>query len=388
MPMTMRPLVLQRPQLDWRVRLGVLAGFMLLAVVAGYAVYWETPTPGTTVTRPFPLWKWDHKGQWDYKVLIKPNLLYDDVREMGPNLTYFQALTEGIEARFTYVFNSDQPARIEGTYDVTVDITETNDLWTKSFPVVLETQFLVEAGENYSVELDIAVDREFYEERLAEINQETGFTATALITYTAHVNVTASTVHGNVSELVAPTLVVPLLATGTYTLEGVPRQGRSGVVSGYDPVTIPGNEGKIRRYLPVIAGTDLAGILFPGDAGEPVRYFPLVGAVILLAVMFALATKNKPVTDSKVARQARSIQRKYRKRFVEADPTEPNLPGQEVVPLTSIEDLVRLSNELLKPMVHHGHPNPGNSHLYYVVDGSTRYEFRLESNGTPDAGDQ
>ena len=386
MPKMMRPLVLQRPQLDWRVRLGVLAGFILLAAVAAYAVYWETPTPGTTVTRPFPLWKWDHEGQWDYTVLIKPNLLYDNVREMGPNLTYFQELTEGIEARFTYVFNSDQPARIEGTYDVTVEIAETQDLWSKSFPVIPETSFLVEAGESYTVQLDVPVDREFYEERLAEINQETGFNAKAILTYTAHVNVTASTAHGKIREAVAPTLIVPLLATGTYTLDGVPNKGRSGVVSGSDKVTIPGKKGKIRRHLPVVGGINAAGILFPGDPTGPARYLPLVGVVFLLAATFALATKNKPVTDSPVARQARSIQRKYRKRFVEADPTEPGLPGQEVVPLTSIQDLARLSNELLKPMVHHGHLNPSNSHLYYVVDGITRYEFRLEPEEMPETG--
>ena len=381
MPKKIHQLVLHRPQLDWRVRLGVLAGLILLAGAAGYVVYWETPTSAATVSRPFPLWKWEHKGQWDYTVLLKPNILYNDVREMGPNLTYFQALTEGIEAQFSYVFNSDQPARIEGTYDVTADITETNNLWTKSFPVSPETPFLVEAEDNYSVKLDITVDREFYEERLAEINRETGFTAAAILTYTAHVKVTASTAHGSVRELVDPTLIVPLFATGTYSLEGTHSKGRSGVVTGTEQVTIPGKPGKIQRYLPAVGGVDLAGVLFPGDTDESTRYVPFVGLVILVAVAFGIVTKNKPVTGGPVAREARSIQRKYRKRIVQTDPTGADLPGQEVVPLTSIQDLVRVSNELLKPIVYSGHPNPGDSHLYYVVDSTTRYEFRLDARG-------
>ena len=112
------------------------------------------------------------------------------------------------------------------------------------------------------------------------------------------------------------------------------------------------------------------------------------GLVALLAPLFALATVSGPrrqaSTEDALARQARSIRRKYRKRLAQVLPPEgpanPALPGAEMVRLGRMDDLARVSEELLKPIVYREPVAPGHPHLFYVVDGVIRYEFQL---GTP-----
>ena len=330
-----------------RVRWAVLLGLIVLTGVVAYLVAYQAgPTPATKTTREVPAWSWNHKAGWDYTVFLKPNTLFDGARELGAGLTYFDALTEGIQARFSYVFSSDQPARIEGTYEVTADVAETKALWKKSFPVIPETPFLVEEGDAYTVELDIPMDRDFYRDRLAEINRETGLEANADLIYTAHVTVAATTTHGEVSGLANPTLTIPLGLTGSFSLGGEGQIVRSDLIQRSEEVTIPGRRG--RRPL----------------------FLAIAGALGLVAVLFAQATTDRVLAEHPVDREARRIRRKYRKRIVYADAGEPGLPGQEATPLASIEDLVQVSNDLLKPIVYYRHSSPGNSYLFYIVDGS------------------
>ena len=52
-------------------------------------------------------------------------------------------------------------------------------------------------------------------------------------------------------------------------------------------------------------------------------------------------------------------------------------PGEILVPVISMEDLINLSDSLFKPVIHI-HPSvPGDPHEYYVSDGTTRYRYVL-----------
>jgi hypothetical protein len=43
-----------------------------------------------------------------------------------------------------------------------------------------------------------------------------------------------------------------------------------------------------------------------------------------------------------------------------------------------MDDLARVSEELLKPIIYANSEARGGTHLFYIVDGTTRYEYRLE----------
>ncbi len=45
--------------------------------------------------------------------------------------------------------------------------------------------------------------------------------------------------------------------------------------------------------------------------------------------------------------------------------------------MVSVKDLARVSEELLKPIIYCGPSDQGEQHVFYTVDGATRYQSTL-----------
>lgn len=69
------------------------------------------------------------------------------------------------------------------------------------------------------------------------------------------------------------------------------------------------------------------------------------------------------------------IYKKYGPFLVEAEATHEESQAS-VVSLATIDDLVKVADELGKPVVHQ-ESAPGEE-VFYVLDGLVRYEFRLK----------
>ncbi|MCI0823401.1 MAG: hypothetical protein J4N90_01540 [Chloroflexi bacterium] len=217
----------------------------LLVLAPAYLAYQAFQTPTTVVYR-VPVWGWVHWGEWDYSVFLKPNTLYD-ARELGPGLTYYETLVEGIEARFSYNMTTDAPARIEGWYEITADLAA-GELLRERVLVVPRTTFEVTEGSSVSVEQVLPIDREAYRARLEQMAEETGLQAgeDPTVTYTAHVEAEAVAGTGSTRQVLEPNLVVPLTGA-TFTIEGDRSLKANGVIrrtetrpaSGAHPAPLP-----------------------------------------------------------------------------------------------------------------------------------------------------
>lgn len=344
-----------------RARLGIILALALLVLLPAYIALraFQTPTQGISMV---PVWGWTHWAEWDYTVFLKPNTVYG-TRQLAPDLTYYEALVEGIEARFSYTFAADTPVRIEGWYEVTAELA-VGKLVSERTLVTPRTPFLNERGPSLTLELEFPIDRKRFRERVEEIAAEMGVGAAsdATVTYTAHVETTAGTEAGSTDQVLEPFLIVPL-AGQTFTLSGDRSQNEHGVIRRSQEESFPGVEAQ-RRYSLLAAGL-----------------------LALLPVLFAVGTVARPRRVDLLAREVRRIRRKYRKRMAQLGPGQSGLPGEEAVPLGSIEDLARVSEELLKPIIHSGPADPGEPHIFFVVDGTTRYEYRLSQESPPGGGE-
>jgi len=47
-----------------------------------------------------------------------------------------------------------------------------------------------------------------------------------------------------------------------------------------------------------------------------------------------------------------------------------------------MEDLMKVADELLKPVIHQPPSTPEEAHAYYVLDGTTRYQYLLTKEST------
>ena len=342
----------RRIPLSGQVRLAIVLGLALLVLFPAYLSLRAFQTP-TSVTYRVPVWGWVHAAAWDHTVFLKPNAI-SGTRELGPDETYDDSLVEGITARLTGAFLTDVPARIEGWYEVTAGL-DAGELLGERYLVTPRTAFLQERGTSLSLDLELPLDRELFRRRVEEVAAETGAAAPAevTVTYTAHVEAEAAAEGERVRQVLEPTLVVPL-AGETLAISGDRSRSADGVVRRAEERPASGVR---ERRLYSLLGT---------------------GAAAVLPVLAAIGTVARPrPQEDPLVREARRLRRKYRKRIAEADAGGPDLPGERAVPLASMEDLARVSDELLKPIVYTGPAGADGPHLFFVVDGVVRYEYRL-----------
>lgn len=334
-------------------RLALLGGLLLGALLAGYQAYRSFRAP-ERVERQVPDWRWEHSARWDYGVILKPNSLYS-ANALGPGGPYFTSLTERVDSLLTYSFSSDRPVRLEGWYEVSLALVADKGV-RKAVPLGGRTPFSHE-GSGYTLQVGVPLIPWSYEEALKAIEKEVGVAlSNPQVLLEAQVEVSAQGPAGQMKDSLSPTLALPLRPGPVFTVSGEPQKSNQGMVQ--------------RRVVEARPGVGFQRKVSLGALG-----FLALGALSLY-----LFTVPGPWPSDPLERRALGIVRRYRRRMVEA--CGGHLPGQEAVALASIEDLARLSEELLKPMVHVRSSTPG-PHLYFVADGQVRYEFRLGDPQTP-----
>ena len=337
------------------IRLGLLAVLCLMVLVPGYLSFKAITTP-TSETRQVITGQWQHSADWDYSVFLKPNSLFAE-DSLGPGATYFDTLTEGMEARLTYSYTSDLSSQVEGWYEVEATMVA-EDLWEKSSFLFPRTNFQEKVP--FTLDLDFPVDRQAYEELIAEIEEETEIRPRSTsVVFTARVHTKAVDGQGpSGNDVLEPTIIVPLNSS-SFEITGVPSKSNQQTVKRTEREVIAGVEGR-RKY------TVLATVL-----------------LALIPLIFVLVTTSAPLADNPVTQRALALLQRYKKRIAVA--THQDLvPVSEVVALQSMEGLVRVSDETLKPIIYYASGNPGHDHRFYILDGAVRYEYKLcySANGT------
>ena len=96
-----------------------------------------------------------------------------------------------------------------------------------------------------------------------------------------------------------------------------------------------------------------------------------VACAVLSSLFFYLRTRNA-FGRLKLEREAQALHKKYAERVAEV--RGPVVVSGETIPLNSMEDLVKIADELGKPIFHQ---SAEGDQLYYVLDGTTRYQYTL-----------
>jgi len=169
------------------------------------------------------------------------------------------------------------------------------------------------------------------------------------------VEATVQSEHGTLQDKLSPSMIIPLDGA-TIEIEGNQSQSNPKSIKDTQTITIPPPPKQ-------------------GSGGELVT--TIVFFVLLAA--FVAFTKNKPMPSvDPVEKEISSIHRKYGDHMVEAT-SNAGTAVERAITLDTIEDLDKIAEQLGKFIVHQPPLAPENSHSYYVLDGSTRYEYSLET---------
>jgi hypothetical protein len=266
---------------------------------------------------------------------------------MGPGLVYFPNMIDNIEASFSYRFLCDRPISAQSQeVEITATI-ENPGKWSKSLVVMPET------SREGSFAIPFFIDIQYFTRVIDAIGQETGIPGTSHnITIKADVHTVAQTDVGTINEVYTQTLSGKLESNILIFDEELSRS-KSGILGG---AAIPGASQEGRSRTPWIIG--------------------LVVALLALGYFGWNQTQLGVAMVSAGEAEAARAKKKYKQVMVDVEELPEVKPTEIVIPLNSLDDLVRIADDLVKPILHWVQEG---RHSYCVIDSGVRYLYVIET---------
>ena len=266
--------------------------------------------------------------------------------------TIFKKIVDSIDASFTYNYRGDEAAETNGEYYISAEIT--TDLWEKSFNVVSKSNF--NSNENSAgFDIDFPINLTYYEDVVEDIDTEIGISSNnPTLNIICNVAVTSQTSKGNIYDSFSHSMNLTL-SGNVIEFGGDFSKSSPGIITGEEDI-----------FLQSVVDNRNMWSLWS------VFFF-----VILVGFFFVTETKIEKL--SKIEKMVNKIKKKYGDWIVEID-NPPAADKTKSMPIKSIDDLMKMSEELGKPVMYYPYSkHPDDGHVFYIVDESIRYEYILKS---------
>jgi len=310
--------------------------------------------------------KYEEEGWFDYEVYLKYNKLYGAVvlqseglpvaepaetpepapplQTLDPGLVYFPKIIDSIKASFSYRFDCDRPVSEQSEEVEVTAIIENPGKWSKSLILVPKTR------KEGSFSLSFPIDIHYFNEVIGAIQKETGAGGGPYkLKIQADVHTAAQTDLETIDEVYTQTLEMKLEGN-TLTFAKELSQSQAGSLGG---VTIPTAPEERGWKTPWLAG--------------------MIAALVALGYLGWNQTQLKPSAVD-VETEAIRAKKKYKQVMVDVEELPEVKANETVIPLSSLDDLVRIADDLVKPVLHQVE---AGRHIYCIVDGAVRYQYLL-----------
>jgi hypothetical protein len=314
----------------------------------------------------------ESQGSFEYTIYLKDNSIYDTASLTSPPATPYTTqeqktlgvgpvipyeLVDRMDTSYYYQFRASHSVT-DLAEEVTITATlEAPELWSKSFVLVPSTR---QEGD-FSVDFPVNIVN--LNEMLNNIRTETGTGGEAYnLVIEAFVHVTAQTDYGPIDEVFTQTLSTELGGGTLIWNEDLEKTQEGAITTTY---TIPNSN----RYLGLSAG---------GVKTTSLTLLLIFLAIFITSLVFY--QKTKPAELPRFDKEALAIGKKYADRIAQTSSQTP-VASEKIISLGSIEDLVKVADELGKPIMYQPPTNSEKQHTYYVIDGATQYQYNIAKRG-------
>ena len=291
-------------------RLGSLVGACLLLIAAAFGVWRAFSLPAST-EQPTALMNYEHRGEFDYLVYLKPNSLYgplqpqQEVTEEDTVSVFFRNIVDQAWLAFSYNFSCGQSLSTITNRVVVSAIAENPGMWQKEIAILEETH----GGQQVSVE--VPLDPEPLESVVDEIEDEIGVRGYGnQFIIRAVVHTTAVTALGQLIEDDFSHEITLAVQAYTLKLEGSLERSDAGSDDGisysqkgrfdYEVYLKPNNlydTDVLRSEAPPAAGSlPAAGSPSPDPLGPGLTYFRKIVDNVMASFSYQFLS-DKPVTN-------------------------------------------------------------------------------------------
>ena len=304
--------------------------------------------------------RYEHQGIFDYKIRLGPNILYgapitikaqtpppDPPVTLSRSTSYSTANIDDLDLIFSYMFKSTKPVnRISEEVKVTAELADPGN-WSENYLL------LPNRKQNDDFSITFPLDLQFfYDEIEKKQNELRLFSNSHRLNINAEVHTVAESEFGPIDEYFNESLSLNL-SSSTVAWPSDISKSQSGSITENRIVSQPGLQ--VQRYL-MIAAISVAVLLFLFVVWNYIQVIPW-----------------EPTRAEREIKQARN---KYKKVIFDVQEL-PDKGTAEIVELGSLEGLVNTADALLKPALHEAN---AHKHTYCVIDGTTRYEYTIQTD--------
>lgn len=328
-------------------RLAIIIVFSIIFILSAYGTYAVFQQP-TTTEKTITTCEYSHTGKFSYITYLKNNSIYNNASTLYPGQgIIFKKITDHINASFSYIFTCNQTATVQGHY--TVYATVQTDLWSKNYIIIPKTEF-----NTPHFTITFPINYTYFEEIVSTINDEIGVNAgTPILNMTCSVTLSALTTPETIRESFSPLLSMPL-EKNIIEFDGDLTRYQTGSLEGITLVPQPG-----------VIEQQTNGIIVS-----------LISFIII--VLFAVFTASGDISVNVMEKQVKKIKKKYGEWIVEVEQL-PETKKTGVIPVKTMDDLVKISEELGKPIIHYQNSsNPDGKHVFCVLDETIQYKYVLQ----------
>lgn len=339
-------------KINKKLRLAIISILTIFTLLIAFQLFKEVRYPKFEDQKS-KLYGYTNNGSVNYTVYLKPNKLYE-ASTLGEGMLYITEFVDFINTEFSYVFAGEGVTKLEGNYSIIGKVKgfkeereEVINIWEKDYPLVKNKSFNI-TDETYAINENISINLNEYNTFVEEIIETSKINCDTSITLFMDVNLTATNDKGTFEENITPNLVIPL---NTLMFEITTNKiEKPGAIEETIQVQLPVDKNQVIFYG-VIIGICVLGLIF--------------------LMIFTEATAKKDPLEKELHR----ILKKHGDRLV-ALSTDFDLSNAKFV--RTIDDLVRLADEVAKPILYKYSDNYKEINTFYLNNGDEIYAFDID----------
>jgi hypothetical protein len=344
-----------RKSINKRLKIALAVVLLILIAIMSVLLFITVKHPGVREEK-VTLLSYKNKTDIKYKVFLKPNPLYssDNLEE---DKLYLTSFVDYIKTNFQYEFNVEKPADIKGDYDVTAIVegytTEEQNIktiWKKEFNLFPKTNF-------ESKDTRVFIDKEIvfslveYSNFVTQISEVTKLNVYTRVSIVMNINMLAQEGKNIIEKKFAPSIAIPL-DTNYFEIVKSGVEEKPEVIEETKQVQVPVNQNVMIVYGIII------GIAF-----------------LALLYLLIFVKGNAPIDVFK--KQLNKIFKSHGTRLVAIN-NEIGTTFGMYYKVKSVEDLVRIADELGRPIMYRYSTEPKDITQFYIHDDKSMFSFNLK----------
>lgn len=336
------------------IRVSIIIFLCILLAASGYYRY-DLKYRQKFIDKDVPVFSYECSPELSYKVSYIPTDIYPDT-SLGENQLYITKFIDHIQSSFSCEFEGDRPAEIKGTYSATAylkgflkSVNQDKILWTKEFELLPERSFSQQGNAaTISYELPIVLsDMISYAEYA---NTVLNINSNVQLEIAYDFSIQAVTDKGTVTKAFSPSLSLPIGNDYFEITKSISEQKSASI------------DEQVRSISPSYERNRLT--------------IRIIAAVICAALLFVLIFTRKLTFDSYYLKVDKLF-KKYGAHIVVSD-SDIICGSGEVIEVSAIEGLIKISDDLGKPILYKNDSIFEENCKLFVMDDRINYTFRLE----------